>query len=317
MQTVCVTGASGFIAGHIVKELLEKGYTVRGTVRDAANPEKTQHLTSLPGAAERLTLFSASLQDTQCWDAPIAGCWGVVHVASPIPVEKPEDQEKDIVKPAVEGTLNVLGACARAGVQRVVQTSSMAAVAPVPAPEVKSEEHWSDPDSQRSRDSYYGASKTLAERAAWDFVDKQGDGCFRLVTVCPTMILGPMLQPGLNATMLGICKRFKEGLGGECRDDSMSMVDVRDCAAQHVACLESDSASGRYMSLKESWHWNELDAVMSEIYPARPKSTPVAEPCMPTQFDCTKQVSLGVEVRSIPDILRGAAEELRAKGHLD
>lgn len=314
---MCVTGASGFIAGHVVKQLLEKGYSVRGTVRDASNAEKTRHLTALPGAAERLVLFSASLQDTQCWDAPVEGCWGVVHVASPLPSGESADPEAEIVKPAVEGAVNVLGACARAGVQRVVLTSSMSAVAPVPAPDVKSEEHWSDPEGQRSRGSYYGASKTLAERAAWDFVEKQGDGCFRLVTVCPTMVLGPMLQPGVNATMLSICRRLKDGMGGECRDDSMSMVDVRDCAAQHVACLESDSASGRYMSLKESWHWNDLDVVMSEIYPARPKSTPVAEPCRPTQFDCTKQATLGVTLRTIPEILRGAADELRANGHLD
>eukprot|EP00435_Cladocopium_sp_Y103_P029019 s900_g7.t1 len=309
-MVVCVTGASGFIASHIVKQMLEKGHTVRGTVRDALD---------------------------RSFDEAIRGCHGVFHAASPlVPGKGVEDPETLVLRPAVEGTLNVLRSCKKAGsVQSLVVTSSMSAVAPNPEPPVKSEEHWSDPEEQKARGSFYGASKTLAERAAYDFVAKEMPGT-RLATICPTMVLGPMLQPEVNMTMgsfrsLGCIVglgRWQFGVNwlvngvagpdGKCRNDSMSFVDVRDCAAQHVAAMELEK-EGRFMSLDRSLHWNDLALLMkdAELYPAMPSAEPFdGELCKVTEFDRTRQESLGVPVRKIPEILTDAADELKRRGEL-
>jgi nucleoside-diphosphate-sugar epimerase len=315
---VGVTGASGFIASHIVAQSLERGYLVRGTVRDAGDSGKTSHLWALPGAKEQLKLFSADLLDSN-FEMALAGCDGVFHVASPLPMGKGiEDPENLVIKPAVEGTLNVLRACKKQHVKTVVMTSSMSAMAPLPEPSLKSEAHWSDPGGQRERGSFYGAGKTLAEQAAYRFV-KEEDAAFRLVSICPTMVVGPMLQPTPNMTMLSLRNWLKDGRpNGRCPNDSMSFVDVRDCASQHINAMEDPEAHGRYMSLESSWHWNDLDRLMKEIYPKMPAAAPCeGTPCRPTQFDLTRQKSLGVELKKVPEILREAAEELKFKALLE
>merc|ERR1712194_264261 len=197
-------------------------------------------------------------------------------------------------------------------------TSSMSAIAPSPEPAMRTEQHWSDPDGQRERGSYYGAGKTLAERAAWKFLEEEGKP-FRLVTICPTMVTGPMLQPTTNMTMIYFLRMLKNGRSnGRCPNDSMSFIDVRDCAAQHVAAMENEEANGRYMCLENSWHWNDLELLMREISPNMPKSEPCeGEPCKPTQIDRTRQDSLGVEFRKVPEILREGYEELKRKGLID
>lgn len=319
-MVVCVTGASGFIASHIVKQMLERGHTVRGTVRDALDSRKTEHLMALPGAAERLKLFSATLLEEGSFDEAISGCQGVFHAASPlVPGKGVEDPETLVLRPAVEGTLNVLRSCKKAGnVRSLVVTSSMSAVAPNPEPPVKSEDHWSDPEEQKARGSFYGASKTLAERAAYDFVAKEMPST-RLATICPTMVLGPMLQPEVNMTMGSFRNWLLKGVAGpdgKCRNDSMSFVDVRDCAAQHVAGMELEK-EGRFMSLDRSLHWNDLALLMKELYPAMPSAEPFnGELCKVTEFDRTRQESLGVPVRKIPEILKEAADELKRRGEL-
>jgi len=316
--TVCVTGASGFIASHIVRLCLERGHRVRGTVRDAGNEGKTKHLRDLPGAADGLQLFSAELLKEGSFDEAVAGCDGVFHAASPLPMGKgADDPDNAVIKPAVEGTLNVMRACVKAKVGTVVLTSSMSAMAPDPEPEVKTEDHWSDPERQRAKGSHYGAGKTLAERAAMEFLSAEAPSC-RLVRICPTMVLGPMLQPEPNMTMLGYRNWLQNGRGaGTCPNDSMSFVDVRDCAQQHVVAMEEQGCSGRYMSLESSLHWNDLVPLMREIHPPMPDSAPCENPCRPTQFDKRRQDSLGVELRKVPEILRDAAGELKAKGLLE
>mmetsp|Transcript_8698 Transcript_8698/g.12683 ORF Transcript_8698/g.12683 Transcript_8698/m.12683 type:complete len:191 (+) Transcript_8698:520-1092(+) len=190
----------------------------------------------------------------------------------------------------------------------------MAAIAPQPEPETKSEEMWSDPELQQSKSNYYGASKTLAERTAWEIAK---DCKFRLVTICPTMVLGPMLQSDVNFTMGAIMNWYKTGReGGKCPNDSMSFVDVRDCAAQHIAAAENEQLQGRFMSLVESMHWNDLCPLMKSIYPKMPDVEPCENPVKATQFDHTKQKTLGVELRSLKEILSDAKDELVSKGLL-
>ena len=126
-RTVCVTGASGFVASHCVQQLLEAGYTVHGTVRSLTNPDKVRHLTSLFGASERLKLFEADLLKEGSFDEAVAGCEAVLHTASPFTSDKTMTED-DFCKPAIQGTLNVLGSLKRNGVKICVITSSTAAV---------------------------------------------------------------------------------------------------------------------------------------------------------------------------------------------
>ncbi|KAK2993821.1 hypothetical protein RJ640_027699 [Escallonia rubra] len=200
-KTVCVTGASGFVASWIVKFLLQRGYTVKASVRNPNDPKKIGHLLALDGAKERLHMFKANLLEEGSFDAEISGCDGVFHTASPF-FYAAADPQAELIDPAVNGTLNVLGACAKApSVKRVVVTSSVAAVAinrrPKTADVVVDETWWSDPDFSREMKLWYVLSKTLAEDAAWKFAKEKG---IDMVTMNPAMIIGPLLQPTLNTS---------------------------------------------------------------------------------------------------------------------
>ena len=307
---VCVTGAGGFIASHVVSQLLGKGYAVHGTVRDPQDP-KNAHLLSLSGAEERLKLFAADLSDQDAFDAPIAGCFAVIHMATSVLLGS-DDGKKQIFDPGMKGMQSVLDSVEKAGtVKSFVLTSSMSAVAPQPEPSVKSEEHWSDPDAQKAKNNWYGATKTCQEKLLWDTVAKGVS--YRAVAINPTGVFGPMLQPGINGTMgwlASLCKGSKTQAG----NDSMSFVDVRDCAAMHVAGVENPGASGRYMCVVESLHWNDIFKVLEELCPSMPRVAPCdGEPIKPTQFDLAKMHSLGVKIRDVKTILRDALEDLKAK----
>jgi len=328
-KKVCVTGANGFIASHIVKQLLSKGYTVHGTVRDASNPTKTDHLKALPGAAERLKLFTAECRTPGSFKSALTGCEAVFHTATPVIIgTKPgaavngsgrSQGEEDIFKPGIEGVTNVMKDAKDAGsIKTFVLTSSMSAVAPKPEPALKSEIHWSDPDEQKSRDNWYGATKTLQEMAAVEYTDKLPENeRWRLVRINPTFVAGPMLQPKINSTMDRLMK-IVLGAMAQAPNDSMSVVDVRDCARVHVAAFEKSEASGRYMCLTESMHWNDWGKILKELVPEMAPIKPCeGEARRASQFDTTRLKSLGVEVRGFKDVLAAAVTELRAKGYLD
>lgn len=246
-QPVCVTGASGFIAAHIVRLLLERGCRVRGTVRSVGGAKKTAHLTTLPGAAERLELFQADLLREGSFDRAIGGCGAVVHAASPYAIQV-DDPQRDLVDPAVSGTVNVLRSAAGAGVRRVVLTSSMAAITDQPvAGKVFTEQDWNETSSLTRNPYYY--SKTLAERAAWRFMDEQKPG-FDLVVINPFMVIGPSLGPELNTTN----EVFRDLLTGAYPGVlaiGWGVVDVRDVAEAHVRALENERANGRYLCAGE------------------------------------------------------------------
>ncbi|KAF7135018.1 hypothetical protein RHSIM_Rhsim08G0181700 [Rhododendron simsii] len=209
-KVVCVTGASGYIASWIVKLLLDRGYTVKGTVRSLSDPKKMDHLLSLHGAKERLQLFEANLMEEGSFDSVVDGCECVFHTASPVFLESSNPQD-ELIKPAVKGTQNVLGSCAKVpSIKRVVLTSSMASVAfnsRPRNPDVVIDETWfSDPVYCEESKLFYHLSKTLAEDAAWKFARENG---IDLVTINPGFVFGPLLQPTLNFTSEGALNLIK------------------------------------------------------------------------------------------------------------
>lgn len=249
-----VTGASGFIASHVVRELLEAGHRVRGTVRSLKRAESYAHLRALPGA-ERLELVEADLLEPAGWPVVVEGAEVVLHTASPYVLDA-KDPQKDLVEPAVKGTENVLQACAKTpSVRRVVVTSSMAAVTDEPESDrVLTEADWNE-KSSLTRNPYY-FSKTLAERAAWDFVEAQKPG-FDLVVINPFLVIGPSLSPGVNTSN----QVFVDLLGGAypgIMRFTWGFVDVRDVATAHRLAATTPEASGRYLCAADTMPMREV-----------------------------------------------------------
>lgn len=243
-KPVAVTGASGFIASHIVQLLLTAGYRVRGTVRDASKSADVAHLTGLVGASDRLELVSANLLDASAFDRVVSGCDYVLHTASPYAIDV-KDPQRDLVDPAVKGTRNVLDACARSGsVKRVVLTSSMAAITDEPESDrALTEADWNT-RSTLDRNPYY-LSKTLAEREAWKIVNDE-KAPFDLVVINPFVVLGPSLSASLN-TSNQILVDLVNGAYPGIMSIAWGVVDVRDVARAHLLAFETPTASGRYI----------------------------------------------------------------------
>ena len=259
---VCVTGASGFIASRLVADLLQQGYRVRGTVRDASQAAKYSFLTELPGATDRLELVSADLLAPESFEDAVAGCEYVMHTASPY-VLTAKDPDKELVQPALRGTEGVLAACAKVGgVKRVVLTSSVAALTDEPQPgEVLTEEDWNE-KSSLTRNPYY-FSKVKAERAAWKFMEDQSPD-FDLVVINPFMVYGPSLSKAIN-TSNQVFIDLLTGVFPGIINISWSLVDVRDVAQAHILAMETPTASGRHLCAHNTIGMRELVALLAEL----------------------------------------------------
>ena len=268
---VLVTGASGYIATHIVQQLLLGGKVkVRGTVRSLKNESKTAPLMKLvPDAKYPLELVEADLLNEESWIQAVNGCEYVYHTASPFPFDVPRD-ENEIIKPAVEGTLNVLKACTAAGsVKRVVLTSSATAVSggfSISRENPYNEEDWAD----EAICTAYEKSKVRAERAAWDFVKElDANKKFELATITPTFVIGPPLTPSSakSASIDAIKKAFTKEVP-ILIEMSIAIADVRDVAAAHIAAMETPVAAGQRYVVdcgKNLW-WKELADIMTEEF---------------------------------------------------
>jgi nucleoside-diphosphate-sugar epimerase len=243
MRTVLVTGGSGFIGTHCILQLLATGHQVRTTVRSLKREDDVRAMLKAGGAepGKRLTFFAADLENDAGWSQAVAGCEYVLHVASPLPQTVPKNEDELIV-PAREGTLRVLRASRDARVKRVVLTSSFAAIgyghkeqnAPF------DETNWTNLSGDDV--APYAKSKTLAERAAWDFIAKEG-GELELSVINPVGVFGPVLGPDYSTSIL-IVQRLMVGALPGSPQLYFGVVDVRDVADLHLRAMTHPAAKG-------------------------------------------------------------------------
>uniref|UniRef100_A0A161ZMC7 NAD-dependent epimerase/dehydratase domain-containing protein n=1 Tax=Daucus carota subsp. sativus TaxID=79200 RepID=A0A161ZMC7_DAUCS len=354
-QVVCVTGAGGFIASWLVKLLLQKGYTVRGTVRNPADP-KNGHLRELEGAEERLILCKADLLDYESLREAINGCDGVFHTASPV-----TDDPEQMVEPAVIGTKNVIVAAAEAKVRRVVFTSSIGAVymsANRSPDEVIDESCWSD--LEFCKNTRYGAmalirsswmpqrckvdkasydnmaftrydikqtyrhmffnwycyGKAVAEQAAWEEAKQRG---VDMVALNPVLVLGPVLQSTINASIVHILK-YLTGSAKTYANSVQAYVHVKDVAAAHILLFENPSATGRYLCAESSLHRGDVVEILAKYFPEYPIPTKCSDQvkprAKPLKFSNQKLKDLGFEFTPVKQCLYETVKSLQEKGHL-
>ncbi|CAN6371675.1 unnamed protein product [Urochloa humidicola] len=313
---VCVTGSSGFIGSWLVRRLLDRGYAVRATVKNIQDESETKHLQALDGAALRLRLLQMDLLDPATVRAAVEGASGVFHLASPVTLQTPQDPEKELLEPAVKGTLNVLRAARDSGIGRVVLMSSKAAMTPNPdwpADKVIDEDSWADVDLLRKRQLWYSVSKTLAEKAAWDFAAKE-EG-LQLVMINPGMVLGPFLTPSVNASL----HWFLQLLEGQKADLDLYMgcVDVRDVAHSLIALYENPSAQGRHLCMESVERLVDFTNHVADLFPELPvqrvkedKQGWVARAKDPSK----KLIDLGIRFTPFDGTIRDTVDCFRNKG---
>ena len=252
--TVLVTGGSGFIGGWCVIGLLQQGYTVRTTVRDLGREAEVRAtLGTVVDTKERLSFYAANLTSDAGWDAATEGCDYVLHVASPLGISEPKDPNELIV-PAREGARRAIAAAIKAGVKRVVLTSSVAATSRgAAAPDnVADETVWTD--LTQPAVSAYTQSKTLAERAAWELIGASGGEGTTLATVNPALVLGPVLGRDYSGSVQ-VVERLLSGRVPGLPRLGFNIVDVRDVADLHIRAMTDPQAAGQRFIAAGNFAW--------------------------------------------------------------
>lgn len=333
MTRVLVTGASGFVAQHLILQLLAKGYEVRGTLRSLKRADEVRSvLAQHDPRAKDIDFVAADLASDAGWAEAVKDCTYVQHIASPFPAVHPKD-EMELIRPARDGALRVLKAAKAAGVKRVVMTSSMAAIAyghGDKRADVADETMWSNPDGPGN--TPYTKSKTIAERAAWDYVNGEGKG-LELAVINPTGIMGPALSKDVS-TSLEIPIRLMNGKTPGLPRIGFSFVDVRDVAECHVKAMEIAEAAGERFLATEGFLWFvEAAEVLRKKFPAYDSKIPkrkipdfvlkllaVFQPIYKqtiSELGLTRKASnakasrmLGVKFRTAEDALVASAESL-------
>ena len=280
MKQVLVTGASGYIAKHIVLQLLQSGYKVRGSVRSMSRSGEVRSAvqSELDGTVdldEMLSFVELDLMHDDGWDEALTGIDVLVHTASPFPLTSPKD-ENELIRPAVDGTLRALKAAHSNGVKRVVMTSSTASVLYGDLPEggaAYDESHWTDVNHPAC--SSYSKSKTLAEKAAWEFVETDGHD-IDLTCINPGFVLGAPLDTTYG-TSLEVMARMISGKDPAVPQLGFASVDVRDVAAMHVGAIANENSIGkRILSVSQFLWFVDLARTAKAEFPDRKIPTRLA-----------------------------------------
>ncbi|XP_043712213.1 cinnamoyl-CoA reductase 1-like isoform X2 [Telopea speciosissima] len=312
---VCVTGAGGYVASWLVKLLPSRGYRVHGTVREPGDV-KNAHLKKLDNALENLQLFKADLLDYSSIHTAIVGCDGVFHAASPVPSGTVLNPEVELIEPAVTGTLNVLKACSEAKVKRVVIVSSIVAVRMNPnwpKNQLLDETCWSDKEYCRETKSYYSLSKTVAESEAWEYAKQSG---LDVVTVCPTLVIGPMLQSTLNSSSRVIVRLLKDG-SESVENRGWGLVDVRDITEALLLAYEKHEAEGRYVCSAHMATAKDLVDKLRSLFPNYSYPKIFTEVDEGAKLSSEKLQRLGLKFRPLEETLVDSVKSYQESGLLD
>lgn len=288
-QTVLVTGGTGFVGIHTILQLLQQGNSVKTTLRTLSKTQGIIDALQEAGLADlsKLSFFEADLTSDQGWNEAVEGCDYVLHVASPFPLEEPED-ENDLIIPARDGSLRVLMAARDAGVKRVVLTSSFAAIGygTDRKGHIFDEKDWTDKSAAIPA---YIKSKTVAEEAAWEFIKNQGEG-MELVVINPVGIFGPIIGGIFPASYEGVIQAILDGNIKENPPFTFGVVDVRDVADIHIRAMLSPEANGqRFLATSEGAvsFYDVAELIKKE----RPESASLIADLQPTAADAYTQMS--------------------------
>ena len=322
---LCIAGASGLVGSSIVRAALERGYSVNGTLRDKSDSEKSLYLKRLLGG-ERLELFTAEMANGSSFDLPLMGA-DAVFIACLIPTYKGpsgtlalemdlEQGYAEIIKPTVDGCLNILRSAQQNGVNKAVICSSTSSTNPSTSVPFKNEvEHWSDENEQCRVKKYTSATKTIMEKAAIRFAQEHG---IRLSIMLPTGLYGKAVLPThMNHNPFAWLARVIDGgypHHKQVPNSSVSMIHLQDLADLFLAAYENSDASGRYFGVYDSLHWKDIYAECHKILPNMLLPDPITEPpVIPTGFDFTRRDSLGVHIRDFPTLLRQTIEWIQSR----
>ncbi|XP_047311818.1 dihydroflavonol 4-reductase-like [Impatiens glandulifera] len=320
--TVCVTGASGFIGSWLVMRLLERGYTVRATVRDPENLKKVNHLLELPKAETHLTLWKADLAEDASFDEAIQGCSGVFHVATPMDFES-KDPENEVIKPTIDGVLSIIRSCAKAKtVKRLVFTSSAGTVNVQEKQQpVYDESNWSDLDFIREKKMtawMYFVSKTLAEKAAWEAAKENN---IDFISIIPTLVVGPFIMPSFPPSLITALSPITGNTPHYSIIKQGQYVHLDDLCESHIFLYEHPQAEGRFICSSHDATIYELAKLMNEKWPeynVPQKFDGIDENSLTTvSFSSKKLTGLDFKFKyTLEDMFKGAIDTCREKGLL-
>lgn len=277
-KTVLLTGATGFIAKHICVQLLDAGYCVRGSLRsldraDEVHDAVSAHVNDKASIGQDISFVELDLNNDGGWAEAMAGIDVLIHTASPFPMEQPDDEEQ-LIRPAVDGALRAVKAANAAGIKRIIMTSSSTAIANTakPADTIYDEDDWSDLSGDIMP---YAKSKTVAEKAVWDYVHDEAPN-LQVTMINPGFVLGPALDDNYG-TSLQVIERLFEAKEPAVPNFGFSTVHVHDIAKMHVKAIDTPDAIGKRFIGVSSFMWfPEMARVIAAEYPGKKIPTRIA-----------------------------------------